>query len=108
MLVTDDFDLQMLNGDTIVSFQSVDLEVARKWVKDATEIGRGPVSAIRHAGVASLISYALGCRLAPSCIDVRLDTPILVGQYIGPQLPEGTLTNIPEGAKIVWWMIDPM
>lgn len=39
-------------------------------------------------------------------VNVKLEPGvlILVGQYIGPRLPEGA-TTLPEGASIEWWTV---
>ena len=40
-------------------------------------------------------------------VSVKLDNPDLhaiIGQYSGPRLEEGA-TELPEGARIEWWII---
>lgn len=41
-----------------------------------------------------------GARGAP----IRYDDAALIGQYIGPRLPEGA-TELPAGATIEWWLV---
>ena len=68
--------------------------------------GREVVSCIGHADTAAILSGILGMDLPPNRVSVKLtdhDT-LLVGQYIGPRLPEGA-TTLPEGATIEWWVI---
>ena len=64
------------------------------------------VSAIGHESTAALFSEALGMSLGTNRVSIKLDdyTIALVGQYIGPRLPEGA-TELPEGARIEWWVV---
>lgn len=63
-------------------------------------------SAVGHADTAALFSAALGREVPCNRINVKVDadTRLLIGQYIGPRLPEGA-TQLPEGARIEWWVI---
>lgn len=68
--------------------------------------GREVVSVVGHANTAAILGQALGVDLATNRVSVKLaagDT-LLVGQYIGPRLPEGA-TELPEGATIEWWLV---
>ena len=63
-------------------------------------------SAVGHADTAAIFSTLLGRRVDTARVSVKL-TPTdaaLVGQYIGPRLPEGA-TALPEGATIEWWLV---
>ena len=63
-------------------------------------------SAVGHADTANLFSGLLGVDVPAQRLSVKLtkaDT-LLVGQYIGPRLPEGA-TSVPEGASIVWLLV---
>lgn len=63
-------------------------------------------SFVGHADTARLFSNVLGipveCRR--ESIHLAIGEVALVGQYVGPRLPEGT-TELPEGAKIVWLLV---
>jgi hypothetical protein len=64
------------------------------------------VSAVGHADTAAIFDSILGVRVQPNRISVRLqeDDRALIGQYIGPRLPEDC-TTLPEGARIEWWIV---
>lgn len=65
------------------------------------------VSAIGHADVAAIISNFLKIDLPVNRVSIKLDDPkdiVLIGQYIGPRLPEGT-TKLPDNAKLEWWYV---
>ncbi len=65
------------------------------------------VSAIEDENTAALFSAILSMPLPASRVGVKLDSQsiLLVGQYIGPRLPEGA-TELPEGARIKWWTLN--
>ena len=65
------------------------------------------VSVVGHVDTANLFSKILNYNVKPNRISITLEHPddhALVGQYIGPRLPEGA-TTLPEGARIDWWLI---
>jgi hypothetical protein len=64
-------------------------------------------SIVGHADTAALFTSLLGRPVAENRASVTLDRgdTILVGQYKGPRLPEGT-TALPEGAKIEWILVE--
>jgi len=74
----------------------------RSWEAHDAEI----VSAVGHADTARVFSKILGRDVEQNRVNVKLGLYklALIGQYIGPRLPEGT-TELPEGAKIEWWVI---
>jgi hypothetical protein len=63
-------------------------------------------SVVGHADTAAVFSSVLGRVVAHNRETVKLapDDILLVGQYIGPRLPEGA-TALPEGATIEWWIV---
>lgn len=90
----------------------VDLKVSRLNVEFIREIianSKGKYeSIVGHVDTAALLSAELGvdvpCNRATFVLDH--DATLIVGQYKGPRLAEGTKT-LPEGAKIEWlavWM----
>ena len=64
------------------------------------------VSAVGHSDTAALFSSQLGREIEPNRVSVKLapEDILVVGQYVGPRLPEGA-TELPEGAKIEWWVV---
>ena len=64
------------------------------------------ISAVGHADTAALFSAQLGREIPANRISVKLSPEdiLVVGQYVGPRLPEGA-TGLPEGAKIEWWVV---
>lgn len=68
--------------------------------------GETVVSAVGHADTAGLLGGLLGIDLQPARISVRLahGDLAIVGQYVGPRLPEGC-TVLPDGASIEWWLV---
>ncbi len=64
-------------------------------------------SAVGHGSTANLFSNQLGIPVPMNRVSVKLDHPDLhaiIGQYSGPRLEEGA-TELPEGARIEWWII---
>jgi hypothetical protein len=64
------------------------------------------ISAVGHADTAAVFSSILDRAIEPNRISVKLtrDDMAIVGQYVGPRLPEGA-TTLPEGAAIEWWLV---
>jgi len=92
--------LNMLNGDATLSIIKVRREVAREFLAD------GFVSSIGHADTAAVVSDDLGLEIPVNRITVILEpgTTLVVAQYRGPRLPEGT-TKLPEGATIEYYVV---
>lgn len=63
-------------------------------------------SAVGHADTAAIFSSIMNLPIRPNRVSVKLtkDTKALIGQYIGPRLPEGA-TELPDGATIEWWIV---
>lgn len=72
------------------------------WREPGDEI----VSIVGHADTARLFETILGIPVPVNRQSIKLlpSDRLLVGQYIGPRLPEGA-TTLPEGARIEWWLI---
>lgn len=77
------------------------LESAKRWLSEADW-----ESCVGHADTAELLTAMLGVPVPMRRVSTSLqfDDEILVAQYNGPRLPEGTRT-LPEGAKIRWYLI---
>jgi hypothetical protein len=63
-------------------------------------------SAVGHADTAAVFGSVLGVQVPAARVTVSLakGETVLVGQYRGPRLPEGT-TTLPEGATIQWCLV---
>jgi hypothetical protein len=64
------------------------------------------ISAVGHADTAAVFGSALGLPISANRETVTLHTgaDAIVGQYVGPRLPEGA-TTLPEGATIKWLFV---
>ena len=75
--------------------------------KVVTELKYGTVvSCVGHADTAAILSKLIGLDLPVNRVSVKLEKGdlLIVGQYVGQRLPEGTI-ELPEGAAIEWWII---
>mgnify|MGYP000853274664 CR=1 FL=1 len=70
------------------------------------ESGATVESAVGHVDTAELFATVLGRPIQVNRVSIKLKPGVilLVGQYIGPRLPEGA-TTLPEGARIEWWLV---
>lgn len=101
LYIANAFSLQMLDvcKETTVVVTPID-------DPKAVVAGQEFTSAVGHADTANLFSGLLGVDVPAQRINVKLtkaDT-LLVGQYVGPRLPEGA-TTLPEGARIIWLLV---
>jgi hypothetical protein len=103
------FSIQMLDRENInplgKGLEFVPCSIG--YVKDHMEEGLW-VGAIGHIDTAAIVAQQLEVPVEKlhSRISVTMterDT-LLVAQYRGPRLPEGTQT-LPEGARIEWWLV---
>ena len=66
------------------------------------------VSVMGHADTAAVLSGLLERDLQVNRVSLKFTNEpgevLIVGQYIGPRLPEGA-TTLPEGATIEWWSV---
>ena len=93
------FSINMLAGDCDLKFTKVTADAAAKLA-----VG-GVTSHVGHADIANVMSGILGVPV-PTVRDTFTmgEEDVLVGQYRGPRLEEGT-TSLPEGAVIEWWLV---
>ena len=64
-------------------------------------------SAVGHADTARVFTDQLCIPVPVNRVSIKLSNPddhCIIGQYVGPRLPEGA-TSLPEGATIEWWII---
>ena len=76
------------------------------WLDQHEAAGVEIISAVGHADTAAVFAAVLGRPVAVNRATIKLAPGqcLLVGQYIGPRLPEGA-TTLPEGATIEWWVV---
>jgi len=111
LFITNAFSLGMLGdiglwADSRLAIRRLADDEARRLLEVCSEAGYRVVSGVGHADTASVFSSILGTSVPMNRVSIDfsgLDL-ILVGQYSGPRLPEGT-TSLPEGATIKWFTI---
>lgn len=97
MIITNAFSLNMIDSFPMsVNVEEITLDEAR-------ELAAKCESAVGHADTAAVFSSVLGLTVPANRMTVTLreSDSVLIGQYKGPRLPEGT-TKLPEGATIQW------
>jgi len=99
--VTNAFSINMLSETSNLKFIQLD-ESEAKWVVS----NFGHDSAVGHADTAAVLSSVLGIEVPMNrtTLQMQRGTALLVGQYKGPRLAEGTM-ELPEGASIEWWLV---
>lgn len=82
-----------------VTFEEISLE-------EAANMAACSVSAVGHADTAAVFSHVLQQHVSYRRLNVSLQSgdKALLGQYIGPRLPEGS-TRLPRGASIKWLVV---
>ena len=110
MTITNAFSINMLDSEVASQnglaycfrFNPVTLDQ----VREILGAGGYHRSCIGHADTAHLVGKELGLPLKMNRETVRImpHDVILVAQYTGPRLPEGT-TELPEGASINYWIV---
>lgn len=111
LFVTNAFSLSMLAGDSLwmdgrLTIRRLADDEARRLLEVCTEAGYRIVSGVGHADTAQIFSNILGTKVPMNRVSIDLSglDLLLVGQYSGPRLPEGT-TKLPEGASIRWFTV---
>lgn len=111
LLITNAFSLSML-GDTSLwmdgrlAIRRLSENEARQLLSVCTKAGYRVVSGVGHSDTARIFSGILGTEVPMNRINIDLSglDLLLVGQYNGPRLPEGT-TELPPGATIRWFTV---
>ena len=106
--ITNSFSINMLDCETMVSFRKLNsaddvIECLSRHSNDKI------ISAIGHSDMAKIISNDIGMEIPVQRMTISLDTSndmVIVAQYTGPRLPEGT-TVLPDGATIRYWLCIP-
>lgn len=100
--ITNAFSIQMLADDRELTFTRTSASGAQSLL-DGQFAG-----AIGHADMAAIAADALGVDAAllhnRASVTLGIGDELIVAQYKGPRLPEGT-TTLPEGATIEWWHV---
>jgi len=109
VVIANAFSLNMLDlseGLTDLEVYATSAELVREEIATAEECGGEVVSIVGHADTAAVFSTLLGRPVPVNRVNIKLTQGVilLVGQYIGPRLPEGA-TTLPEGARIEWWTV---
>ncbi len=75
--------------------------------EEARELADGAESAVGHESTAAVFGAELDRHVicARSTVALKPGDVVIVGQYIGPRLPEGA-TSLPEGARIEWRWVE--
>ena len=101
IVITNAFSINMLGADSELKFSRLK-ETEARWI-----VGNFPhSSAVGHADTAAVLSTVLGVDVPMNRTTLQMERGVglLVGQYKGPRLEEGT-TALPEGATIEWWLV---
>lgn len=100
MYISNAFSLNMISFPAVVNVEEVSLDEAKRIVAQCT-------SAIGHADTAAVFSSVLEAVLPTNRITLSIakGETLLVGQYVGPRLPEGAI-QLPEGATIKWLLVE--
>lgn len=100
--LTNSFSINMLNGSSSLRFERVSIAQVQELLGEATTVE----SAIGHADTATVVGGLLGRDVPANRVTLELGymTIMVVAQYKGPRLPEGS-TMLPEGATIEWWLV---
>lgn len=97
MIISNAFSLNMVKAPCSVQV----VEVSLDYVK-----GQELESAVGHADTASILTGLLGKPVNMNRVNVSLtnNQKLIVAQYSGPRLPEGT-TTLPEGAGFKFLLV---
>lgn len=100
MTLTNAFSINMLNSN----FH--ELMFTKVGVEDAKRLVSGGLSShIGHADMANVVGALLEKEVPMNRDTMKFHGVMLVAQYIGPRLPEGT-TVLPEGATVEFWLVE--
>lgn len=111
MKIANAFAISMLPTDriTTVSFAGPRTADELKGYLARCAAGEPLESVIGHADTAKLVGEQLGVDLPVNRVNVKLSVGehLIVAQYVGPRLPEGT-TELPAGARIDYYVVIPL
>ena len=108
IFIVNSFSINMLNCETMVSFRKFkDVSEILEFIERNKE--DEIVSGIGHMDMANIVSKDIGIPIPMSRDTIKIDEKndaLVVAQYSGPRLPEGT-TELPDGATISYWLCIP-
>lgn len=90
----------------LLVFDLCDPDNAFLHLTDKREGEESFVSVVGHSDTAKIFSEQLRTPVEVNRVSVNLEfgDEVVVGQYVGPRLPEGT-TQLPEGSSIDWTLV---
>lgn len=98
------FSLSMVANrkETLLKVQRIELEEVKKLISCGVF-----KCVIGHEDTARIVGQVLGVDLKANRESIVIDSGdvLIVAQYIGPRLPEGS-TTLPQGAKIEFYMVE--
>lgn len=99
--ITNAFSINMLTDSSTLRFQRLSVEEVKEAL-DQYDV----TSCVGHLDTAHVFSSVLGHEIPMSRTTVEMDpeTALIIGQYSGPRLAEGTM-SLPKGATIEWWFV---
>ena len=97
MYITNAFSINMLSNSAQINF----IKISQKTAK---EFSRFAISAIGHEDTARAVSIMMDTEFRQNRISLEFTGTLLVAQYRGPRLEEGT-TTLPEESKIEFWLV---
>ena len=106
LYISNVFTINMLDTHRVLCFNPVGVKAASWIAKGQCKENFKFQSLVGHADMATVISEDLGVEIPHNRISVSLkpEDTLLVAQYKGPRLSEGT-TKLPKGAIIEYWMV---
>lgn len=111
LFITNAFSLSMLGNTSLwmdgrLAIRHLSDEEARRLLAVCSDAGYRLVSGVGHVDTARIFSGILGTEVPMNRVSIDLSglDLLLVGQYNGPRLPEGT-TELPPGATIKWFTV---
>lgn len=100
--------IYIANAFSLNMLEPADYEVSLKVLDGPPIVGSDVTWAIGHADTSRIVAGQLEIE-DPGAKRVNVElTPgdlLFVAQYSGPRLTEGA-TELPEGAKIQWWLVE--
>lgn len=101
IILSNAFSINMLSKESYVHFEKTTLADVIT-ILNMTDWK----SAIGHQDIANILSSLLGITIPVNRTNVQLDdkTVLIVAQYTGDRLPEGT-TTLPENVTIQFWKV---
>ncbi|GIV86131.1 MAG: hypothetical protein KatS3mg054_0160 [Chloroflexus sp.] len=103
------FSLNMVAFPAAAEYPQATVHLTQVPVEMARELAAEAESIVGHEDTARIFSDILGrpVEFRRASVALQPGDTVLVGQYSGPRLPEGS-TSLPAGAKITWIVVQVM